>query len=428
MSMAWAAYGATPWGPYGFPSEKGADRKDAVEEQVRRHEEREKRLKEEEEERQQKAKEREKKLKEEEEERQREAKRLRAEEEKRQQEAREREKRQKEEEEENRRKAAQQHVAWAFVGIIAKLSQATPSTFEQLKEEIEQAIVKQLPHTGPQEESLKAEARKALELAAEQVDRMKERAKQEQENLQEQERVAKGLLETLEECGSGEAPPEFSSLEVMDDRWVLRTAAITEGTARAAISACSACADFLVEKRPTMDEVVSLRDQCRAKIAEVKQRLEAATRQAIEVLGKAIHNKQKVIRKMAAVELKKRRSAMFEKYDVDGDGLLSREEIIEYAGGAHGFDIPAENLDRICRQLIQPGSNGVDAADFHLLKTAVGIAREEARARWTRSQREAMAIDLLEWDQSEEPADGAPLLELQCMDLAAAEDAVAHDG
>merc|ERR1712151_849577 len=43
--------------------------------------------------------------------------------------------------------------------------------------------------------------------------------------------------------------------------------------------------------------------------------------------------------------------------------------------------------ERICRQVIKPGRKGVRPEEFQSLKTAVGIAREEARNAKKRTER-----------------------------------------
>merc|ERR1712194_125586 len=162
---------------------------------------------------------------------------------------------------------------------------------------------------------------------------------------------------------------------------VLAKAQAVEKAGKVAMSSCSRCADFLVGKRPIIDEASEIRNETWAALLAVQPRIQAATRQATEVLGVASSSKQKISAKMAAKKRADKNKATFAKYDKDGDGYLSKEEIIAYTKGEYDFALPEGNAERICRQVVKGDNPGVAPNTFQLLKCAVGIAREEERCK-----------------------------------------------
>merc|ERR1712048_952904 len=164
---------------------------------------------------------------------------------------------------------------------------------------------------------------------------------------------------------------EFSEAEIV------KIAQEVEEGGKVAMAACSACADFLAQKRSVIEEAAAIKAEAATAIQKASPRIQAATRQATEALQKAKQHKEQIGRKMAAERIAKKRQQLFDKYDVDKDGLLNREEVAAYAKGEFSFELPEENLDRIARQLFHVNADGVEPKTFQLLKSAVGIARNE---------------------------------------------------
>merc|ERR1712151_1062115 len=79
---------------------------------------------------------------------------------------------------------------------------------------------------------------------------------------------------------------------------------------------------------------------------------------------------------------------IFSKYDADGDGFLNREEVVAYAKGEFKFELSKENLERIINFMELPGEPGIELPYFQLLKTAVGVARDEAKSKAKRAARQ----------------------------------------
>jgi len=68
--------------------------------------------------------------------------------------------------------------------------------------------------------------------------------------------------------------------------------------------------------------------------------------------------------------------SIFKKYNSKKDGHLSLDDVKAFAKGECSFEIPQVNLDRIYRQLVE-STGGVYLRDFFLLRTTIGIARDE---------------------------------------------------
>jgi len=66
--------------------------------------------------------------------------------------------------------------------------------------------------------------------------------------------------------------------------------------------------------------------------------------------------------------------------------LLNVAEITAYAKGEYKFQLAQENLDRIVRQICR-GGKGISLANLQHLKTAIGIARDEATQKAKRAER-----------------------------------------
>lgn len=302
----------------------------------------------------------------------------------------ERKKREEREEEEKKKldeeaKAMrQQEATLSVLRVIQSMGSADLDNFEGLKKQLADVMVSDLPHTGSQQEILKTEAARVLEFAEGQVD-----------SLKEQQGVVTGLLKELEvlvdkaEAASAEVMKIAEPLlkeQAMEDKVVFSTAKATEDAGNAAILAASLCADFLLSKRAVIEAAAHMKEQSDKVITELRPRIQVATRQATEALHQAKTNKEKIIRKSAAGRRLKMNDDLFKKYDKDRDGFLSINEVVAYAKGVYNFELPEENKARIQRQLIGQ-DKGVALTGYQQLKTAVGIARDENRAKIRREEK-----------------------------------------
>merc|ERR1712048_787424 len=73
---------------------------------------------------------------------------------------------------------------------------------------------------------------------------------------------------------------------------------------------------------------------------------------------------------------------LFNKYDLDRDGLLNRDEIAAFSRGEFGFELSGESLDRIWRTLRPADSpGGLAPPQMSRQKTAVKIAVDQDKGR-----------------------------------------------
>merc|ERR1719193_637434 len=79
--------------------------------------------------------------------------------------------------------------------------------------------------------------------------------------------------------------------------------------------------------------------------------------------------------------------ALFNKYDRDRDGLLSKMEVERFARSEYKFVIPEEALSRMWRNMVEDGQRGVPLDRFQWLRMTIGTAREMQRDLKRREER-----------------------------------------
>merc|ERR550514_1225733 len=97
-------------------------------------------------------------------------------------------------------------------------------------------------------------------------------------------------------------------------------------------------------------------------------------------------------RKMSALRKEKEQKEAFAKHDSDGDGKLSREEIVAFAKGEYGFDCPPEVVDKAISTLGQDG--GISFEKFPRLRSIVAIAKSEVKAREKKRELEEKKVSI----------------------------------
>merc|ERR1719188_2351997 len=107
--------------------------------------------------------------------------------------------------EEEKRIFRQQQATLAVLQVLQQLSSATPENFESLKKDLDRVLASELPETGSQQEVLKQEAQRVRDYAQQYVEQTVEQRKkleelriQQEAKRKEQEKVARALLEELE--------------------------------------------------------------------------------------------------------------------------------------------------------------------------------------------------------------------------------------
>ena len=123
-----------------------------------------------------------------------------------------------------------------------------------------------------------------------------------------------------------------------------------------------------------------------------EQRMQQAQMTAAQAVKMASESKERIGNTAAPAICDRKNGDIFRRYDQDEDGMLSSSEVVSFCRLEYGFALPQGNLDRILQHLATtpaPGAPGAGSASgaavepkrFHQLRTAVGIARFEARAK-----------------------------------------------
>jgi len=305
------------------------------------------------------------------------------------------EKKKKEEQEAAEKKILRcQTATLSVLRVLQKLSNASPDNFTDLKSELAAVLKTELPDTGAQQEILQAEADRVLEYAQQYVEQVSEQNKKLEEEkaekmkkIQNASKFAMEIIEGLEELIRA---AEMTSMAVMqsaqplagvvgksNDEITKVTGAI-EDAGRKAMVACSACADFISSKRPAIEFAP---DQLKMKAKQVlsiaQPRIQTATMQTATEIRRATDIKKQMYTKMAAKNQMAKKASVFSKYDKDGDDCLNRDEVLAYAKGEFKFEIGPACLERVFNLLTK--DEGIKQSEFHLLRSAVGIARHEAQ-------------------------------------------------
>lgn len=108
---------------------------------------------------------------------------------------------------------------------------------------------------------------------------------------------------------------------------------------------------------------------------------------AAQAVKMASESKERIGNTAAPAICDRKNGDIFRRYDQDEDGMLSSSEVVSFCRLEYGFALPQGNLDRILQHLATTpagagtGTAAVEPKRFHQLRTAVGIARFEARAK-----------------------------------------------
>lgn len=113
--------------------------------------------------------------------------------------------------------------------------------------------------------------------------------------------------------------------------------------------------------------------------------MQQAQMTAAQAVKMASESKERIGNTAAPAICDRKNGDIFRRYDQDEDGMLSSTEVVSFCRLEYGFALPQGNLDRILQHLATTapgaGTAAVEPKRFHQLRTAVGIARFEARAK-----------------------------------------------
>jgi hypothetical protein len=264
----------------------------------------------------------------------------------------------------------------------------------QLREEEEKLRKLQQETWELEQENLRAEAeaereRKARELEAKRREEEAERKAAEDKRKAEANEAAKLLQAELSplvdiaelEQGKANDKAEFvdGSKDWADDD-VIKAAETYSKTVTAAREAMKACKDFMVGKHSKLMGVdPGVREGGTAllkRMSGAERALDALSRKVTARRVEATASKDRAARKAAAERAGEKQEGLFQKYDRDGDGLLSPDEVGQFIRGECNFDMEKGIVEKI---LGSPPfeKKGVSRDKFSRLRLQVGIAAVE---------------------------------------------------
>merc|ERR1719247_1779762 len=280
--------------------------------------------------------------------------------------------------------------------VMQKFKATQPEKFEEGKAELEAAVTKEAANLGPQREILMKEVQAAITSTKERIEKVlelkkKEEEKKEAENNRRKELKQKAteLVAELEKMvakaekvcqGVVEEADPFTADKDMKIAEIEACASAVDEAGKEANEQLKVCTEFIVKESAAIKNTPPIIGEapatCAADLTKLVNRVNEAKKTTQQTISKASIAKTKGIKKAEAKGKYEKSLAVFKTYDKDKDGKLSRKEIQAYSKGEFNCSLPAEALDSICDRLIKQDAKGVDKADFHKLRAAIGVARE----------------------------------------------------
>eukprot|EP00931_Biecheleriopsis_adriatica_P042152 TRINITY_DN24027_c0_g2_i1.p1 TRINITY_DN24027_c0_g2~~TRINITY_DN24027_c0_g2_i1.p1 ORF type:complete len:608 (-),score=145.60 TRINITY_DN24027_c0_g2_i1:38-1840(-) len=273
--------------------------------------------------------------------------------------------------EELQRKATSERAIAAIRGAISNLQMGQSEHLESLLKAVDDVAEKELANADAQVQTLKREMDRAISEGNKRLEAMRElkdMVKTGEEHIKytsdlirqnvslstEKDRQEKNdLLENagLEAQGLSEKYQAFSEEKAKVNEALTQTA---KGPG-------------LIEIKLTV-----------AKISKLSSDLRQIAANADHLVREG---KTKLERQERSVAATQRMQEIFDKYDADADGFLSRKEVVKYAKGEAKFKPSDALLDTIWRTIVEEGTTGVRFDKFQRLKVSIGIERVVRRDR-----------------------------------------------
>jgi len=326
------------------------------------------------------------------------------------------------------KKRAVDKATMAIMSAVNKLRTASVENFEALCQELDEVLEKELQNTGAQKERIAAQAEGGKAQAQRMVELIRQRRQQHEDMVAAEEKRRRDMDERaqtlLEELGKLLADTQSQSRQLVELVGPLESSSQPEGggltseqvqaTARAVElfaketeKLSRACALFKQQKAPelanlerslampprfpNLKELVTkpadIGPKVRSLIQEAEE-LERAAGAAVETSAAAGEAAGRRIRARLATDGLR---ASFERYDHDGDKMLSASEVRSYAKGEFDFVVPQDALDSIWKNLVPEDPTGKKLAGVGVdmlqhLRVHIGVAREVARDRIRRAE------------------------------------------
>jgi len=312
-------------------------------------------------------------------------------------------------EEMRKKMAAEQQACNTIIRVIQRVKVSTPETYEDMKKELEKVLEEDLEKCGSQKTRVKAESEKSLMMAKNSVDKITEHRRLMKERKEAEEKLRKEITDKTEklleelralidsaqkQCKKCRdyAQPLVEGGKSLPDEQIETSVNGVDTSCTEAEEITKKCTAFILERGP---ELKSLGPGSPAammmggKAGEIHTVLAQLLQQIKELA--IISQQVQQIARTSDGRLKKRKLAradvrsieeIFEKYDKDADGFMSRSEAAEYAKCEFGMELPAEIIDFVWRHNVDEDEEvGLPKGNFRWLQIAVGIEREHGRDR-----------------------------------------------
>mmetsp|Transcript_53067 Transcript_53067/g.147727 ORF Transcript_53067/g.147727 Transcript_53067/m.147727 type:complete len:776 (+) Transcript_53067:2-2329(+) len=313
-------------------------------------------------------------------------------------------------EEEMIRKREEQRATLAIRRVAQKLRMAPVQNVEEAKKELEEIMAKELTNCNNLQDKMHEECQAAIKSADAKVQALEEakrkdeerRAAEEQRRKEQAEKAAKLLEDLSGLVGEAEAAlhsfttkaePLANGTDLASVEEVNEVSGAAMSLSADAKAKTKACVDFVTANRTDMNPPRSDLNGNRALGKDVAIPEEAEKPTLPALLGKVneiskktetalqavVANKVKATKKLNAKTKLGSLRQVFQRYDKDGDGVLSRKEVQAFTKSEYTFTIPVGDMDAILRVLVDEGKRGVAFDAFQRLKSFIGIFREKAR-------------------------------------------------
>ena len=205
--------------------------------------------------------------------------------------------------------------------------------------------------------------------------------------------VTENLYQLVNQMNSPNSAPRESLAASFPPRAeeALRSAKAASRLGHVAQSACETAWKSLEQNWMQISQVETLRNEVAHFVQRSEQRMQQAQMVAAQAVKMASESMERICNTAAPAICDRKNGDIFRRYDQDEDGMLSASEVTTFARLEYGFALPKDNLDRILSHLGHLGQAektektdhvaAVEPKRFHQLRTAVGIARFEVRAK-----------------------------------------------
>lgn len=280
------------------------------------------------------------------------------------------------------RKADAEKAVFAIKNAALALQNGQSDALDNLKKKLQKLVERDLPKCESHAEELKAEVNKAIQEASKRKESLRE--------LKSMIRNGEGHIKaTAELIRQNLALEKEKDHEEMSDQ--------LENAGYEAQGMSDRYQSFIEEHSKSLEELQSVTKgpalvDLRLIVAKIKKLGSDLTQTASNAASVVRDCKEKWSRRERAMEQAQRIQDTFALYDADEDGFLSKQEVIQYSQGEFEFTPPETCIDRLWRNLVGPGKEGIAFDNFQQMKMAIGAARViEKERRKAQSTQEAAA-------------------------------------